>query len=58
MVKRYAYAVWLFEAITVLFHGSVAATAEGLDQQLVWFLEIAWEEGEPMALAGDTISGM
>ena len=58
MAKRYAYAVWLFEAITVLFHGIVAATAEGLDQQLVWFLEMAWEEGEPMALAGDAISGL
>ena len=57
-MKRYRAAVNYFVFVTMTLFGSVAETYETLDEQLVYFLELLWTEGETKSLAGDTICGI
>ena len=57
-MKRYRAAVNYFVFVTIILFGSVAETYETLDEQLVYFLELLWTEGETKSLAGDTICGI
>ena len=56
----------LYHEALLMFHWFIGICCLGLDctdvvalgRALCHFLELAWEEGEPMSLAGDTTSGL
>ena len=59
MLKRYENAVRLLQAFVLFLLGVALATnVDGLDWQLVKFIEAAWHEGEPIATAADAICGV
>ena len=59
MFKRYQNAVWLFQQFVGIVLGVAVAThVDLLDEQLVRFIECAWQEGEPIATVSDAICGV
>ena len=57
-LKRYRYAAAHFTAWLELWKFRLALTFEEMDQQLIFYIENLWEEGEAKGLAGDTLSGI
>ena len=59
MQNRYHEALLMFQWFICIFcFGLDCTDMVELDRALCHFLELAWEEGEPMFRAGDTISGL
>ena len=59
MLRRYSAAVDLFRRVCVCFLPQLdCSDMNEVDAALRLFLELSWEEGEPLSLAGDAICGV
>ena len=56
--ERYAAAVRYFIAVSSFLFGFVSHDVHELDDQVNYFIELVWEEGEPKWLIGDLLSGI
>lgn len=54
-ITRYEKAFRAFVQYLNLHHIELSNTRSGLDRQVVDYLNFLWEDGESLALAGDTI---
>ena len=56
--KRYDFAVWYFGWFCFTLYGGMYDTTEGIERQLLQFIEAGWEHGEPQNLMYDCLSGL